>query len=315
MPAGVTFNFRIDPTALRVCVPPASTGAEFTDALVVDDYNANDNKWAALIVSPISGGDHPVAVKYADKRWRIVYTDGSPLSGGTCFNVKVIAFSQYLESAQGPDLSGKSNILANNGVGEDIGGAGTGHTINGLRIFPFRWAAASAGLRMIHTVNLTPAGLSAPAAPDLANSALWITQDCITTICSYPSRRWGLRHETGTAVPTTERGNLWAEPQGCSLRNRGDLNVIWDPAAAARNLQRRGVSFEEAKTALADANGILLNPSTESGNGSERSLARTSAVRAPIIIDWICDGAGNIRIMSARKSTPNERRIYSRQIQ
>jgi hypothetical protein len=212
MKPGLGFNFRIDPSARKVCVPPGGTGSEFSPGLVVDDYNANSNPFASLGVTPISGPPRPVAVKYDAPYWSIVYADGSPLTGGTCFNVKVIAFSQYIDNPAQLDLSGKSNTTIDIGVGEDLGG--TNHTIAGTRILPFNWAGRDATLPMIFTSNLTPIGWPPPAAPDTKNSALRFTPPCLAPVrCTWPDRKWALQHEDGSPVPDNLRVNVWARPE------------------------------------------------------------------------------------------------------
>ena len=189
MATGVGFNFRVDPTATQVCVPQPSTGAEFTSTLVVNDSNSNYNNYATLIVTPVSGPAHPVAVKYAAPYWGIVYSDGTLLSAGTCFNVKIIAFSQYVDDPGQPDLSGKSNTIVDNGVGQDMGP--TNHTFNGIRIFNFNWSSERSDLQMIYTSNLTPMGFRAPASPDTKYSSLWFTPSCPSVYgkCTYRTLR------------------------------------------------------------------------------------------------------------------------------
>jgi hypothetical protein len=214
MAPGLGFNFRVDPSAKKVCVAPAGTGGEFASTLVIDDYNSNSNFYATLIVTPISGAAHPVAVKYVAPSWGIVYSDGAQIPGGTCFNVKVIAFSQYIENPAQPDLSGKSNTTVDNGGGQDMSGIGTNHTISGIRILYFNWASGGYGLPMIHTSNLTPMGWRSPASPDTKYSSLWVTPACLTaTGCAWPNRKWALRHEDGTPVPNNLRVNVWAAYQ------------------------------------------------------------------------------------------------------
>ena len=197
-------------------MPPGGTGSEFSPGLIVDDYNANSNPFASLIVTPISGPPFPIAVRYDAPYWSIVYADGQPLTGDTCFNVKVIAFSQYIDDPTQPDVSGVSNTTSDIGVGEDLGG--TNHTINGKRILPFNWACCDATQPMIFTSNLTPIGLPSPAAPDTKNLGLWITPKCVsqvwpTRLCSYPDRKWALYHEDGSPIPADLRLNVWARPQ------------------------------------------------------------------------------------------------------
>jgi hypothetical protein len=216
MMSGLTFNFRINASARKICVPPGGTGSEFSPGLVLDDSNANSNPFASLIVTPISGPPALVAVRYDAPYWSIVYADGSPLTGGTCFNVKVIAFSQYIDDPTQPDLSGVSNTTSDIDVGEDLGG--TNHTIDGKRILPFNWAGGDATQPMIFTSNLTPIGLPSPAAPDTKTLALWITPKCVTPLwptrlCSYPDRKWALYYEDGSPIPADLRLNVWARPQ------------------------------------------------------------------------------------------------------
>ena len=213
MTAGLAFNVRVDPTARQVCAPPPSTGDEFVTFLAVDDYSANNTIWATLVVTPVSGPAHPVAVKYVAPNWGIVYADGAVIPGGACFNVKVIAFSQYLDDPAQGDLSGKSNTIINNGVGQDMGPNGANHTVAGLRVFPFNWATGNVGLRMIHTSNLTPMGWTPPASPDTRNASAWITPACEAISCTFQLRRWAIRHADGTPVPGLARFNIWAEYQ------------------------------------------------------------------------------------------------------
>ena len=208
MIAGLGFSYRIDPTAQQVCVPAPSTGSEFTSTLDVDDIGANSNIYAMLLVTPVGGPAHVIAVKYTAPHWGIVYADQTMLPAGACFNVKVIAFSQYLSDPAQPDISGKANTSMDIGVGEDISSVGENHTMGGARIFFFNWSSGNSALPILYTSNLTPMGLTAPAAPDTKYSALWVTDACFVVGCV--SQHWGLRHEDNTAVPSLQRVNVWA---------------------------------------------------------------------------------------------------------
>lgn len=311
MATGLGFNFRVDPTAKQVCMPPATTANEFSSTLVVDDYNANNNVWATVIVTPLSGPDHPVAVKYDAPYWGIVYSDGALIPGGACFNVKVIAFSQYINDPAQSDLSGKSNTVVNMGVGEDLGANGANHTIGGIRMLPFAWSSGNSGSRMIYTSNLTPMGWTAPAASDTKNSSLWISPSCIAITCAYPSRRWGVRHEDGTPVPSQLRINVWAEAQSCYpwalASNRFDLRTRLAP----KNQRNKVVSFDQAKAIFSDEEAILFSDPAQS-DGAERFvlLGAFPSVRDPLVVSWSCDRNAIIRILSARKANANERRTY-----
>jgi hypothetical protein len=208
MIAGLGFSYRIDPTAKQVCVPAPGTGSEFTSTLDVDDIGANANIYATLLVTPVGGAAHPIAVKYSAPHWGIVYADQTLLPAGACFNVKVIAFSQYLSDPAQPDNSGKTNTSMDVGVGEDMSSVGENHTLGGARIFFFNWSSGNSALPILYTSNLTPMGFTEPAAPDTKYSSLWVTDACIVVGCI--SQHWGLRHEDSTAVPGTQRINVWA---------------------------------------------------------------------------------------------------------
>jgi hypothetical protein len=227
MGAGLTFNYRIDPTATQVCVPQPGTGDEFRFGVGIDAFGANDNRLATLIVAPVGGPAHPVAVKYDGSRWSIVYADRSAMPGGACFNVRVIPFSQYVAgpATQGasatvasspngaapvqPDLSGKRGTGVDVGVGVAIADSGQGNAAAGARLFWFNWAVGNLALPMVYTTNLTPLGFREPAQPDTAVASLAVTRSCIVAGCV--SQRWGLRHDDGTTVPWTQRVNVWAE--------------------------------------------------------------------------------------------------------
>lgn len=207
MVAGLGFSYRIDPTARQVCVPAPGTGNEFTSALDVDDISANNNIYAMLIVTPVAGSAHPVAVEYEAPHWEIVYSDRTLLPAGACFNVKIIAFSQYLSDPAQPDISGKTNTRVDMGVGVDL----SSHTADGARIFSFNWSSGNSALPILYTSNLTPMGFREPATPDTKISSLWVTPYCIVVGCT--SQHWGIRHEDGSPVPNQQRVNLWAAYQ------------------------------------------------------------------------------------------------------
>ena len=93
MPTGLGFGVRFDPTGLLYCTPVSVPGSQ----IYVLHNNADNNPWATILVTPIGGAAHPVSVIYAAPYWRIVYTDGATIPANTCFNVKVFAFTQYLD--------------------------------------------------------------------------------------------------------------------------------------------------------------------------------------------------------------------------
>ena len=138
MPAGLGFNVRIDPTAFRTC----KVGGLHTDPVVIDNRVSNNTFWATVLVTPIDGSAHPIAVRYAAPNWQIVYYDGGGIGANTCFNVKVFWFTQYIDDPAVGDLSNRQNAAVNVGLGEDMGGSGIGNNVGSNRLLPFAWAQA-----------------------------------------------------------------------------------------------------------------------------------------------------------------------------
>ena len=87
----------------------------------------------------------------------------------------------------------------------------------------------------------------------------------------------------------------------------------WDPAKAATNLRKHGVSFEDAATVLADD--LLLSMPDDEHGGSEqrwRSLGQSSSGQLMVVVHTTVEqhDATVVRIISARPATPRERRRY-----
>lgn len=89
------------------------------------------------------------------------------------------------------------------------------------------------------------------------------------------------------------------------------LRFEWDPAKAATNLRKHGVSFQEAESAFSDEHGLLLDDEVHSG--AERRfilLGLSSALRVLVVVHCYRAAAATIRIISARKATKAERGQY-----
>jgi uncharacterized DUF497 family protein len=92
------------------------------------------------------------------------------------------------------------------------------------------------------------------------------------------------------------------------------IDFDWDPAKAASNAVKHGVSFEEAMTVFRDplARSIL---DSDSPPGEERwvTLGETSTGNLIVVVHtWADTGADHsvVRIISARRTTRNEARQY-----
>ena len=90
-----------------------------------------------------------------------------------------------------------------------------------------------------------------------------------------------------------------------------EWRFAWDEAKAEENLHKHGVSFEEASTVFADENGRLKHDPDHSQEEDRFLLLGFSArLRLLIVCHAYRESDEVIRIISARKATPNERKQY-----
>jgi uncharacterized DUF497 family protein len=91
-----------------------------------------------------------------------------------------------------------------------------------------------------------------------------------------------------------------------------DLRFEWDPAKAAANLRKHGVSFDEAETAFSDEHALLLDDTEHSADEDRFVLIGLSAaLRMVVVCHCYHEGADVIRLISARKATRTERHDYA----
>lgn len=85
----------------------------------------------------------------------------------------------------------------------------------------------------------------------------------------------------------------------------------WDPAKAAANTKKHGVSFEEAQSVFYDDFAVQFFDDDHSGD-EERFLLLGMSTGARLLLVCHCErDAGNIiRIISARKATKRESVFY-----
>lgn len=90
------------------------------------------------------------------------------------------------------------------------------------------------------------------------------------------------------------------------------IKFDWDPAKAASNLRKHGVSFEEAQSVFYDELAIQFYDEPHSSD-EERFLMLGMSSGAHLLLVCHCerDGGGVIRIISARKATKQESSFYS----
>lgn len=87
------------------------------------------------------------------------------------------------------------------------------------------------------------------------------------------------------------------------------MDIEWDPAKAASNLKKHGISFEEAATALLDSNALVQ---ADTSGTEERWLLMGMSFKARLVtLVYTLRGEDRIRLVSARKATRKEAKHYA----
>lgn len=89
------------------------------------------------------------------------------------------------------------------------------------------------------------------------------------------------------------------------------ISFGWDPAKAASNLKKQGVSFEEAQSVFYDEFAVQFYDESHSSN-EDRFLLLGMSSGAQLLLVCHCerDSGNGIRIISARKATKLESAFY-----
>ena len=91
-----------------------------------------------------------------------------------------------------------------------------------------------------------------------------------------------------------------------------DLRFEWDPAKAAANLRKHGVSFEEAKTVFWDDFALFMeDPGHSATEDRFLLLGLSSTPRILVVVHCYREGVDTVRLISARKATAAERTRYT----
>lgn len=89
----------------------------------------------------------------------------------------------------------------------------------------------------------------------------------------------------------------------------GPLRFEWDARKAAANRTRHRVSFDEAATVFGDPLGRLTDDPRHSA-GEERFVLLGQSRQRRLLVVMFTERGQAIRLISARKATPRERRTY-----
>ena len=87
------------------------------------------------------------------------------------------------------------------------------------------------------------------------------------------------------------------------------MDFEWDPLKADRNLRKHGVSFHEAATVLEDSLSITYRDPDHSAT-EHRFITVGTSRSGRVLMVAHTDRGEKVRIISARKTTPQERRHY-----
>ena len=87
------------------------------------------------------------------------------------------------------------------------------------------------------------------------------------------------------------------------------LTFEWDPKKAGSNIEKHGVSFEEASTVFRDSLSLTIDDPLHS-TGDVRMVQIGISHKNRLLVVVHTEKGDNIRIISARKATNKERNNY-----
>lgn len=88
------------------------------------------------------------------------------------------------------------------------------------------------------------------------------------------------------------------------------LTFEWDPAKALDNERKHGVSFDEAKTAFADASSLTIHD-PEHSDPEERYVLLGMSAGGRLLVVVHVERGDNIRLISARTADRREAAKYT----
>jgi uncharacterized DUF497 family protein len=93
----------------------------------------------------------------------------------------------------------------------------------------------------------------------------------------------------------------------------GELRFDWDPAKAAGNERKHGITFAEAETVFSDEHALSLDDPDHSSGDEERFilLGLSAGLRVLVVVHCYRTPDDVIRLISARKATLAERKHYT----
>ncbi len=86
------------------------------------------------------------------------------------------------------------------------------------------------------------------------------------------------------------------------------MKVVWDTRKAARNIRNHGIEFSHAASVLDDPMAVTIE---DTRHGEQRFVTIGADILGRVlVVVYAYSGEEEIRLISARKASPKERRIY-----
>jgi uncharacterized DUF497 family protein len=97
------------------------------------------------------------------------------------------------------------------------------------------------------------------------------------------------------------------------------MQIEWDPEKADSNLEKHGVSFEEAVTALLDPLALAIEDTRSQDEARWVLIGMSTQVRLIVVVytlrhDDLDDDSETIRIISARPAMKSEASTYAKNL-
>lgn len=89
------------------------------------------------------------------------------------------------------------------------------------------------------------------------------------------------------------------------------MNIVWDIKKAAANIRNHGIEFSHAATVLNDPMAVTIE---DTRHGEQRFVTIGSDLLGRLlVVVYAYSEEEEIRLISARRATPRERRIYEQE--
>ena len=92
------------------------------------------------------------------------------------------------------------------------------------------------------------------------------------------------------------------------------FQYVWDTEKAASNLRKHGVSFEEAQTVFSHPLAVIFFDEGHSTKDEDREIIIGFSNLDRVLLVAFTERSTDIRLISARETTPKERKDYEEYI-